>query len=156
VILLSEFDRLSVVRDLFPNATPLISASKHWYTDDFQQSDNNVTLLQRLQNKTDLRNTDRTRLTSLSWAAIEGSLEVFEWLLLDYGHDDQELSRVSSRSYFSLVNSLRLGTLFRIQTTTPSSTYSPQPPHTSYAQPLPFPCVLARTPSRKESQFPSE
>ena len=44
--------------------------------------------------QTDLRNTDRNRLTSLSWAAIEGSLEVFEWLLLDYGHDDQELSRV--------------------------------------------------------------
>ncbi len=57
-------------------------------------SDNKVTLLQRLQHKTDLRNTDRNRLTSLAWAAIEGSLEVFEWLLLDYGHDDQELSRV--------------------------------------------------------------
>ncbi|WVF70544.1 hypothetical protein IAT40_005335 [Kwoniella sp. CBS 6097] len=55
--------------------------------------DNNVPLLSRLQHKTDLRNTDKHRLTSLSWAAIEGSLEVFEWLLLDYGHDDQELSR---------------------------------------------------------------
>lgn len=43
----------------------------------------------------ELRNADRSRLTSLSWAAIEGGLEVFEWLLLDYGHDDQELSRVS-------------------------------------------------------------
>ena len=53
-----------------------------------------MTLLQRLQQNVDLRNTDRNRLTSLSWAAIEGSLEVFEWLLLDYGHDDQELSRV--------------------------------------------------------------
>ncbi|WWC86343.1 uncharacterized protein L201_001216 [Kwoniella dendrophila CBS 6074] len=55
--------------------------------------DNNVSLLTRLQHKTDLRNTDKNRLTSLSWAALEGSLEVFEWLLLDYGHDDQELSR---------------------------------------------------------------
>ncbi|WWC58655.1 uncharacterized protein I303_101199 [Kwoniella dejecticola CBS 10117] len=55
--------------------------------------DNNVSLLARLQHKTDLRNTDKNRLTSLSWAAMEGSLEVFEWLLLDYGHDDQELSR---------------------------------------------------------------
>ncbi|WVW82393.1 hypothetical protein I302_104400 [Kwoniella bestiolae CBS 10118] len=55
--------------------------------------DNNVSLLSRLQHKTDLRNTDKNRLTSLSWSAIEGSLEVFEWLLLDYGHDDQELSR---------------------------------------------------------------
>ena len=51
----------------------------------------------RLQNKTDLRNTDKDRITSLGWAALEGSLEVFEWLLLDYGHDDQELSRVSWR-----------------------------------------------------------
>ncbi|WVQ97378.1 hypothetical protein IAU59_004490 [Kwoniella sp. CBS 9459] len=55
--------------------------------------DNNVALLSRLQHTTDLRNTDKNRLTSLSWAAIEGNLEVFEWLLLDYGHDDQELSR---------------------------------------------------------------
>ncbi|WWC99772.1 hypothetical protein V866_006677 [Kwoniella sp. B9012] len=55
--------------------------------------DNNVSLLSRLQHKTDLRNTDKNRLTSLSWSAIEGSLEVYEWLLLDYGHDDQELSR---------------------------------------------------------------
>lgn len=53
--------------------------------------DNNVSLLQRLQHKTDLRNTDENRLTSLSWAAMEGNIEVFEWLLLDYGHDDQEL-----------------------------------------------------------------
>lgn len=59
--------------------------------------DNNVSLLQRLSSKMDLRNTDRYRLTSLSWAAVEGSLEVFEWLLLDYGHDDLELSRVSER-----------------------------------------------------------
>lgn len=35
-------------------------------------------------------------MTSLSWAAVEGNLEVFEWLLMDFGHDDQELSRVSS------------------------------------------------------------
>ncbi|WOO85284.1 Ankyrin repeat domain-containing protein 2A [Vanrija pseudolonga] len=55
--------------------------------------DNNVALLSRLQHKTDLRNTDKSRLTSLAWAALEVNLEVFEWLLIDYGHDDQELSR---------------------------------------------------------------
>ncbi|KIR30306.1 hypothetical protein I309_00443 [Cryptococcus deuterogattii LA55] len=60
--------------------------------------DNNVSLLQRLQHKTDLRNTDANRLTSLSWAAMEGNIEVFEWLLLDYGHDDQELSRDSDNN----------------------------------------------------------
>ncbi|TXT11266.1 hypothetical protein VHUM_02017 [Vanrija humicola] len=55
--------------------------------------DNNVALLSRLQHKTDLRNTDKSRLTSLAWAVLEVNLEVFEWLLIDYGHDDQELSR---------------------------------------------------------------
>ncbi|KAL1410662.1 Target of rapamycin complex 2 subunit avo2 [Vanrija albida] len=47
----------------------------------------------RQAHKTDLRNTDKSRLTSLAWAALEVNLEVFEWLLIDYGHDDQELSR---------------------------------------------------------------
>jgi hypothetical protein len=56
--------------------------------------DNNVALLDRLQHKYELRNADKARMTSLSWAAVEGNLEVFEWLLMDYGHDDQELSRV--------------------------------------------------------------
>lgn len=50
----------------------------------------------RLQHKGDLRNTDKARLTSLAWAALELSVEVFEWLLLEYGHDDSELSRVST------------------------------------------------------------
>ncbi|KAL7424761.1 Target of rapamycin complex 2 subunit avo2 [Cryptotrichosporon argae] len=68
--------------------------------------DNNVALLSRLQHKVDLRNTDRARLTSLAWAALEGSLEVFEWLLLDYGHDDQELSRdADSNTIFHLLAS---------------------------------------------------
>jgi hypothetical protein len=60
-------------------------------------TDNNVALLDRLQYRYELRNTDKARMTSLSWAAAEGRLKVFEWLLIDYGHDDQELSRVSSR-----------------------------------------------------------
>ena len=49
----------------------------------------------RLRYKTDLRNTDERRLTSLAWAALSVSEDVFEWLLLDAGHDDDELSRVS-------------------------------------------------------------
>ena len=57
--------------------------------------DNNVALLDRLQHTYELRNADKARMTSLSWSAVEGNLEVFEWLLMDYGHDDQELSRVS-------------------------------------------------------------
>jgi hypothetical protein len=52
----------------------------------------------RLRYKTDLRNTDERRLTSLAWAALSVSEDVFEWLLLDAGHDDDELSRVSPPS----------------------------------------------------------
>ncbi|KAI9635215.1 ankyrin repeat-containing domain protein [Dioszegia hungarica] len=73
----------------------------------------------------DLRNTDRNRLTSLSWAAAEGSLEVFEWLLLDYGHDDLELSRDTDNN-----------TLLHLLASVPSS----QPtslPYSSAFPPLP-------------------
>jgi hypothetical protein len=58
--------------------------------------DNNVALIRRFASNpdVDIRNADKNRLTSLSWAAIEGNLEAFESLLLDYGHDDQELSKV--------------------------------------------------------------
>jgi hypothetical protein len=35
-------------------------------------------------------------LTSLAWAAICGYEELFEYLVFDVGHDDDELSRVSS------------------------------------------------------------
>lgn len=49
---------------------------------------------------------DRQRLTSLAWAALEQNLEVFEWLLLDYGHDDQELSRdIEHNTIFHLLAS---------------------------------------------------
>ena len=78
-LLVAATDRYSQVRNM-AMPTALIT-------------DNNVTLLQRLTHQ-DLRNTDRNRLTSLSWAAVDGSLEVFEWLLLHYGHVDQEVSRV--------------------------------------------------------------
>ena len=57
-------------------------------------SDNNVALLERFSHRWELRNVDKARMTSLSWAAVEGRTAVFEWLLLDHGHDDQELSRV--------------------------------------------------------------
>ncbi|KAJ9098777.1 hypothetical protein QFC19_006253 [Naganishia cerealis] len=52
----------------------------------------------RLQYKTQLRNTDSQRLTSLAWAALSGAEETFEWLLLDAGHDDDELSRDQENS----------------------------------------------------------
>lgn len=58
-------------------------------------SENNLSLVQRLQRKTSIRNTDSQRLTSLAWAALSGAEETFEWLLLVAKHDDEELSRVS-------------------------------------------------------------
>jgi hypothetical protein len=59
---------------------------------------NNLPLVQRLAAKVPLRNTDSSRLTSLAWAAICVAEEVFEWLLLDAGHDDDELSRDQENS----------------------------------------------------------
>ncbi|KAJ9106181.1 hypothetical protein QFC21_001324 [Naganishia friedmannii] len=56
-------------------------------------TENNLSLVQRLQRKTPLRNTDSQRLTSLAWAALSGAEETFEWLLLVAKHDDKELSR---------------------------------------------------------------
>ncbi|KAK4688342.1 hypothetical protein P7C73_g1771, partial [Tremellales sp. Uapishka_1] len=61
----------------------------------------------RLQDRVDLRNPDKNRLTSLSHAAVGCNLEVFEWLLLDYGHDDHELSRdADNNTIFHLLASL--------------------------------------------------
>jgi hypothetical protein len=59
-------------------------------------SEDDLALVMRLRAKTDLRNTDTNRLTSLAYAALYCAEEVFEWLLLDAGHDDEELSRVRS------------------------------------------------------------
>jgi len=58
-------------------------------------TENDLNLVMRLRHKTDLRNTDEKRLTSLAWAALSVAEDVYEWLLLDAGHDDDELSRVS-------------------------------------------------------------
>ncbi|KAF7966010.1 hypothetical protein HWV62_40491 [Athelia sp. TMB] len=56
--------------------------------------ENNLFLVKRLIQRTDMRNTDPgpRRLTSLAWAAELGHEETFEFLLTA-GHDDEELSR---------------------------------------------------------------
>ncbi|KIL00600.1 hypothetical protein PAXRUDRAFT_821500 [Paxillus rubicundulus Ve08.2h10] len=56
--------------------------------------ENNLFLVKRLIQKTDLRNPDSAlkRYTSLAWAATLGHEETFEFLLTA-GHDDEELSR---------------------------------------------------------------
>lgn len=60
--------------------------------------DDDLSLVMRLRSKTDLRNTDTNRLTSLAYAALYCAEEVFEWLLLDAGHDEEELSRDTDNS----------------------------------------------------------
>jgi len=78
----------------------LLSSINHTVADDLESSvssENDLNLVTRLRYKTDLRNTDERRLTSLAWAALSVAEDVYEWLLLDAGHDDDELSRVSHR-----------------------------------------------------------
>ncbi|CAL1700871.1 unnamed protein product [Somion occarium] len=56
--------------------------------------ENNLFLVKRLIKKTDMRNPDPThkRYTSLTWAAVLGHEETFEFLLTS-GHDDREYSK---------------------------------------------------------------
>lgn len=58
-------------------------------------AENNLFLVKRLIQRTDMRNPDTAskRYTSLAWVAVLGHEETFEFLLAD-GHDDDELSKV--------------------------------------------------------------
>ncbi|KAG0709761.1 hypothetical protein DFH29DRAFT_885704 [Suillus ampliporus] len=61
--------------------------------------ENNLFLVKRLIQRTDMRNPDPgpKRYTSLAWAAVQGHEETFEFLLTA-GHDDEELSRDSENN----------------------------------------------------------
>ncbi|KAH7930750.1 ankyrin [Leucogyrophana mollusca] len=61
--------------------------------------ENNLFLVKRLIQRTDMRNPDPAprRYTSLAWAAVLGHEETFEFLLTA-GHDDEELSRDSDNN----------------------------------------------------------
>ncbi|EGO02202.1 hypothetical protein SERLA73DRAFT_86465 [Serpula lacrymans var. lacrymans S7.3] len=61
--------------------------------------ENNLFLVKRLIQRTDMRNPDPAprRFTSLAWAAVLGHEETFEFLLTA-GHDDEELSRDSDNN----------------------------------------------------------
>lgn len=63
--------------------------------DDITIAENNLFLVKRLIQRTDMRNPDTSpkRYTSLAWAAVLGHEETFEFLLAA-GHDDEELSKV--------------------------------------------------------------
>jgi hypothetical protein len=73
----------------------------------FGATENNLFLVKRLIQRTDMRNPDTApqRYTSLAWTAVLGHDETFEFLL-GAGHDDDELSRVwlsNSNLSFSLL-----------------------------------------------------
>ncbi|KAF9464427.1 ankyrin repeat-containing domain protein [Collybia nuda] len=61
--------------------------------------ENNLFLVKRLVQRTDIRNPDPAprRFTSLAWAAVMGHEETFEFLLTA-GHDDEELSKDSENN----------------------------------------------------------
>ncbi|KAF8076525.1 ankyrin repeat-containing domain protein [Lyophyllum atratum] len=61
--------------------------------------ENNLFLVRRLVQRTEMRNPDSSprRYTSLAWAAVLGHEETFEFLLTA-GHDDEELSRDSENN----------------------------------------------------------
>jgi hypothetical protein len=76
-----------------------------------RRADGNLALVRRLlyppgpsssSFTVDARNPDPSSLTSLSWAAIGGYEELFEYLVFDVGHDDDELSRVRPRTLSTL------------------------------------------------------
>lgn len=75
----------------------------------FLATENNLFLVKRLIQRTDMRNPDPgpKRYTSLAWAAVLGHEETFEFLL-NAGHDDDELSRVRVRFPLATVHILSL------------------------------------------------
>lgn len=89
------------------------------------RSENNLFLVKRLIQRTDIRNPDPgpRRYTSLAWAAVLGHEETFGYLLAA-GHDDEELSKVLASYQRALLGgAARLGAnvaKYRMQKTTPS------------------------------------
>lgn len=78
--------------------------------DDWPIAENNLFLVKRLIQRTDIRNPDTAakRYTSLAWAAVLGNEETFEFLLAA-GHDDDELSKVYSSPYLGVEPLLTTG-----------------------------------------------
>lgn len=66
--------------------------------------ENNLFLVKRLIQRTEMRNPDPAprKFTSLAWAAVLGHEETFEFLL-SAGHDDDELSRVRPLSIGGII-----------------------------------------------------
>ncbi|TDL29429.1 ankyrin [Rickenella mellea] len=76
--------------------------------------ENNLFLVRRLIQRTDMRNPDPgpRRYTSLAWSAVLGHEETFEYLLAN-GHDDEELSKdAENNTILILLAELRPGSPF--------------------------------------------
>ena len=89
-------------------------------------SENNLFLVKRLIQRTDMRNPDPApkRYTSLAWAAVLGHEDTFEFLLTA-GHDEEELSKVlDPRDLFAFINESSPVWSPRTLRTTPYSCYS--------------------------------
>jgi ankyrin repeat protein len=87
--------------------------------------ENNLFIVKRLIQRTDMRNPDPAprRYTSLAWAAVLGHEETFEFLMTA-GHDDAELSKARPR--LSTAQFLCLPQFHhRTRKITPFSCYSP-------------------------------
>ncbi|KAG6821598.1 hypothetical protein H0H93_000107 [Arthromyces matolae] len=91
--------------------------------------ENNLFLVKRLIQRTDMRNPDPStrRYTSLAWAAVLGHEETFEFLLLA-GHDDTELSRDTENNTILM--------LLADHGPTPSNVYAAHEPDDSSAATL--------------------
>ena len=92
-------------------------------------TENNLFLVKRLIQRTDMRNPDSgpKRYTSLAWASVLGHEETFEFLLTA-GHDDEELSRVSNLCVVTLHFRVHTHTI-RTQRVIRSLCFSPTSSH---------------------------
>lgn len=83
-------------------------------------TENNLFLVKRLIQRTDMRNPDPStrRYTSLAWAAVLGHEETFDFLLNE-GHDDEELSkaRISPSMRIENASANISSGLYRMRTT---------------------------------------
>ena len=109
----------------------------------YSSAENNLFLVKRLIQRTDMRNPDpgAKRYTSLAWAAALGHEETFEFLLTA-GHDDEELSRVCFLPLTLWFPAYTLSA--RMQKITRSSCFSPISNHHRQTRTLPVHLRLTR------------
>jgi uncharacterized protein len=92
---MAEKDTTARLRRAVKGHLILAPAWRQTGADRLVRTENNLFLVKRLLQRTEMRNPDPAprRFTSLAWAAVLGHEETFEYLL-SAGHDDEELSKV--------------------------------------------------------------